>query len=217
MRIEYLNKTGSRMVILFFNGWGMDKRATAHLKIGCDLVMFSDYRTLDIDDLPALDGYETVYVVAWSMGVWAAAQTLPQMNVSPKLQIAINGTEYPIDNVFGIPEGLYRMTENSLADRGLEKFFRRILASKENMVRFKKNRPRRNLEEQIDELRAIRKASDGVTAISAWNIVYISENDVIFSVENQLNWWDGKTEIRYLSGGHYPFYDFESWEEIIKL
>lgn len=42
---------------------------------GYDLMVVYDYSTLDFDE-NQLSGYNEIKVIAWSMGVWAAAQVL---------------------------------------------------------------------------------------------------------------------------------------------
>ena len=78
--------------LLFFAGWGMDETPFMHnLPPNKDLIICYDYRSLDFDST-LLSTYDGIYVVAWSMGVWAASQVLPDSNLPLKQSIAINGT-----------------------------------------------------------------------------------------------------------------------------
>lgn len=215
MRIEWMHRKGEGRVVVFFNGWGMDVQATCHLKTDCDVVMFYDYRSLQDAQLPDLSAYDEVYVVAWSMGVWAATCVVPLLRVNPVVLVAINGTEHPVDDCFGIPVSVYALTENGLNERGREKFFLRMFNGKAELERFPVNKPCRELAEQCDELRLIRQQSAEASTSLKWDKIYISEKDIIFPVENQINWWKGKGAITMLSSGHYPFYCFETWEEIV--
>ena len=59
--------------LLFFAGWGMDETPFMHnLPPNTDLIICYDYRSNDFDST-LLSTYEGIYVVAWSMGVWAAS------------------------------------------------------------------------------------------------------------------------------------------------
>jgi biotin synthesis protein BioG len=46
MRREWITKEGSRILTLFFCGWGMDERAVQHVKGKGDLLLFYDYRDI---------------------------------------------------------------------------------------------------------------------------------------------------------------------------
>lgn len=216
MRIEWLHRKCMDLVIVFFNGWGMDGKVIAHLEKDADLLMCSDYRSLKSEDPPALSGYREVYVVAWSMGVWAAAHLLPTWKVAIKKKVALNGTERPVDDRFGIPYRTYVLTEKNMDERGREKFFSRMLAGKEEMKRFADQKPGRELSGQAEELQKIREYSSEQENCLHWDRVFISEQDVIFPPESQYAWWKERAPVSYLQGGHYPFYQFKSWREILE-
>lgn len=213
MRTEWVKQKGRGRVTLFFNGWGMDARVISHLKTEDDLVVFYDYRHLET--VPTdWSVYREVKVVAWSMGVWAAANTLPDWGIAPQTLIAFNGTECPVDNQYGIPVVSYRLTERGMNAEGREKFFARLFTEPSEREAFASRRPLRELPEQTEELSCIRKLSTEHKKCLKWNKVFISENDLIFPAHNQLTWWKDRAPVCLLSGGHYPFFRFHSWEEI---
>lgn len=215
MRIEWLNKNASSRVIIFFNGWGMDAAAIKHLGTKVNLLMVYDYRTTEQVIFPDLAEFKEIVVVAWSMGVWAASRILSRMSIQKSVNIALNGTECPVDDHYGIPLKIYHLTEQRMNERGREIFMQRMLGDASEVERFKQNRSVRPLEEVCEELSSIRKQCAGERISLKWNRIYVSTGDVIFPVENQLNWWKGRAPIYSLPGGHYPFYQFQSWEEII--
>lgn len=217
MRIEWLVKKGAGRVVVFFNGWGMDASAVSHLGTESDVVMFYDYRTLTYRELPDLREYKEVYLVAWSMGVWAASCIVPQLKIRPSLSVALNGTERPVDDLYGIPVKIYRLTEKGMDARGREKFFSRMAVTDEEKLFLKEHLPDRKLEDQCEELVMIEKQCQGYEKTFPWNKVYVSEKDVIFPVENQLKWWKGKAPVIFLPGGHYPFTAFKNWEHILGI
>lgn len=217
MRIEWVVKNNAGRVVVFFNGWGMNTDAIKHLDSESDVVVIYDYRSLECDGgLPDLSGYHQIYIVAWSMGVWAAANILSRWDICPVAKIALNGTGHPVDNDYGIPENIYLLTEKGMDEKGREKFLSRMFTDRVCMLRFVELNPTRELSELLDELRLIRVQSRESCADILWDRIYISEKDIIFSPVNQLNWWQGKADIRFLSSGHYPFYCFQSWEEILE-
>lgn len=214
MRIEWLNKRGSGRVILFFNGWGMDASVVRHLPADCDVVMFYDYRTLESEQIPVFLEYKEVYIVAWSMGVWAAAYLFPFLKVNPVVSVALNGTERPVDDKYGIPLNVYLLTEKGMNERGKEKFFSRMFVDRSDFTRFSESKPKRDIDELCDELKAIRESSADAPVSIKWDRVYIGEKDIIFPASNQQNWWQGRSSIEIINTGHYPFYSFENWNEI---
>jgi len=216
MRIEWLNRKNSSRIIVFFNGWGMDGQVVRHLKTDSDVLMFYDYRNLTVRVFPALESYRRVEVAAWSMGVWAATQVLPRMNIRPDRLVALNGTACPVDDHYGIPVRIYELTEKGMNEKGREKFMRRMLEGEEERERWGNYSPERSLPEVCEELCLIRQQSTGVKDVLKWDKVYISDKDVIFPVANQQKWWQGRCgKIEKLRGGHFPFYQFSNWEEIV--
>lgn len=216
MRTDWVQRKGEGVVLIFFNGWGMDCRAVSHLQTDADLLVCSDYRSLETEGgIPDFSTYHTVYVVAWSMGVWAAANVLPVWGVKPDRLVALNGTERPVDDSYGIPVRVYELTEKGMTEQGREKFFARMLAERNEAALFSVNKPRRILTEQIEELYLIHKLSSEHKKCIKWDKIYISEKDLIFPPENQRRWWEGKAQTVSLGGGHYPFYRFADWKEIL--
>ncbi len=214
MRREWITKEGGRCLTLFFNGWGMDERAVQHLAGTGDVLMFYDYRDITGEEAPETAGYEEVRVVAWSLGEWAASVLLSRWALPADYRVAINGTERPVDECYGIQPKVYLLTERGMDERGRNKFFARMLAGREEMVKFEVNKPRRELNEQVEELQAIREQSGLIRPEMQWNKTYVFAGDVIFPAENQRNWWNGRCEVVNLEGGHYPFYVLDNWEVI---
>ena len=148
MKRKWITKEGSRVLTLFFCGWGMDERAVQHVKGTGDLLLFYDYRDISGEEAPEVAGYECVRVVAWSMGVWAASVLLGRWNIPVAYRVAINGTERPVDEHYGIHPKIYLLTERGMTVQGRDKFFARMLSGKEEMERFEENKPCRDIDEQ---------------------------------------------------------------------
>lgn len=217
MRIEWINKSGNDRIVVFFNGWGMTPQAVSHLNQSDDLIVCYDYRNLSTKGFPSLEHYHKIVVVAWSMGVWAATRVLPELKISPSKLIALNGTEYPVNDQWGIPLKIYQLTEKGMNEQGRKKFVQRMFDTPQDRQYFEGKSTERTLEDVCEELVCIKKESTGTTNTLKWNKVYISEKDIIFPVQNQKNWWQERAEeIKILPGGHYPFYHFRGWEEIIE-
>ena len=79
----------------------MTPDSVSHLTLPdqCDLLSLYDYRTLELsDDLADLpwSSYQTVTIVAWSLGVWAAEQVLPHWSALPSVRRLIAVLVLPI-------------------------------------------------------------------------------------------------------------------------
>ncbi|MDY6057252.1 MAG: DUF452 family protein, partial [Campylobacter lanienae] len=61
----------SKKLIVLFLGYGFDKSSISHLELGdYGLLVVSDYSDLGFDKEMLID--KDIYLIAWSMGVWAA-------------------------------------------------------------------------------------------------------------------------------------------------
>lgn len=191
--------------LLFFAGWGMDETPFMHnLPPNKDLIICYDYRSLDFDST-LLSTYDGIYVVAWSMGVWAASQVLPDSNLPLKQSIAINGTPFPIDDMRGIPPAIFEGTLNNLNEATLQKFRRRMCGSGSAFQAFLEIAPQRPVEELKEELAAIgRQYSELSPSTFVWNKAIIGESDHIFPPKNQEQAWQKYcNEIQRYDGAHY--------------
>ena len=212
MRRTWLTKKEGGVLTLFFCGWGMDERSVQQVTGSGDVLVFYDYRDISEEKAPDVEDYESVRVIAWSMGVWAASVLLNRWNLSVDRRVAINGTERPVDEHYGIHPKIYKLTELGMTEQGRDKFFARMFTGQNEAEQFKDNKPRRDIGEQREELRLIREQSTREQPNMPWDRVYISKGDIIFPVENQRNWWKDRCEIVSLAGGHYPFYELNDWD-----
>lgn len=171
------------------------------------------------------------------MGVWAAYRSLslsPFSSFNFDKLIAFNGTLLPIDNYYGIPEKGYLLTEKGIKSKGMDKFVMRMFNNNNYRKLFKQHLPQRFLDEQITELVNIRETYAKMPTTNLcndinnvlWNEVYISKDDMIFPYDNQIRFWDKydksncqKNKFRRIelqTEGHYPFFSFKSWKNIIE-
>ena len=111
MKQSYIIHEHHPRLLLFFAGWGADETPfKMYRPAASDFMVCYDYRTLDFD-ASGLEEYREINLIGWSMGVWAASQTVPQLSspgtsgegIHMANSIAINGTPYPIDQHMGIP------------------------------------------------------------------------------------------------------------------
>ena len=211
MQYFWLNKNNNKKLILFFNGWAMNETPVKHLKNdGFDVLVLFDYRNLNFD-LSQFDfsKYEKKYLICWSMGVYASSLFKKELENFDK-KIAINGTTKIIDNNFGIPEKIYKITVKLLNVDSCDKFIK-------NMFDNGKLNPEititRELSELKEELISIQKIE--LKEELDFDLAIISNDDKIVPTKNQINFWQSKTQIKQINSTHCPFEKYETWMELL--
>lgn len=237
MKHEWLHHHGRNRLILFCNGWGMDANPFRPLTAaGVDVLMFSDYQgpgfehagpternnleqTFDPADL--FDRYTHVSLIAWSMGVRAGQQIFHSWAHRLQEAIAINGTLCPIDDRFGIPVEIYAATLARFNEAGRLKFYRRMCHDchdchdRNILATFLAHQPQRSIANQRLELAALLDQTDCQPAESAiYTRVVVTTRDLVMPTAGQLAFWQGH-DILSLEGSHFPFYRWNSWEEML--
>lgn len=195
MKQVFLKKNeGTSRLLLFFAGWGAEPSMFKYhgLTEGegtYDILMFYDYRSLDFDR-SLTDGYGTVMVLAWSMGVWAAGQVLSDLSLTG-IRIAVNGTPYPVHDSYGIPETIFDGTLAMLSDRTLYKFRRRMCGSQAALDELLGRPLSRPLAELREELAAIGDAVHlSAPRPFTWTGAIVGLQDMIYPAANQRNAWE---------------------------
>ena len=199
MKQSYIIHEHHPRLLLFFAGWGADETPfKMYRPAASDFMVCYDYRTLDFD-ASGLEEYREINLIGWSMGVWAASQTVPQLSspgtsgegIHMANSIAINGTPYPIDQHMGIPPAIYHGTLDGLTGASLHKFLRRMCANGAAFKAFLEIPPRRPLEELRDELTEIEKMYHTLPAATFhWQQAVTGGNDRIIPPANQLQAWE---------------------------
>ncbi len=215
MQYHWLNRNKNKKFIVFFAGWSFDYHPFKIIPArDYDVLMFYDYSELTIPfEIPQ---YEETVLISWSMGVYIAyllKTKLPDFTS----KIAVNGTPYPIDNEFGIPERTFNLTLK-YAENGLQgKFYENVFSDKELLEKYLQNPVKRTIQNRVTELQILNEL------IGAQKITYdgefydkaiVSGSDKIIPTKNQINMWGNSAKI--INSGHFPFYNYTSWDEICK-
>lgn len=203
MKYKFFQENNKNLII-FFNGWGMDELIISHLKRdGFDLLVLYDYNDLDIE-FPNLGNYDKKYIISWSMGVMISTLFYDCFGKIDKY-IAINGTPKPIDNKYGIPEKIYKLTLRGFNETSCQKFMERMFDSTPPISKFS-NRAFESQKTELANLMGIEGK------IISFDKAIVSKNDNIIPTKNQLNYWKNP---EIIESGHCPFFKYESWSEII--
>ena len=208
MQYKWLNKQNNKNLIVFFNGWGMDENIVNNLAFGeYDVLTFHDYRTFN---MPSFDFslYEKKYLVCWSMGVYVC-NILYDLFKDFNSYTAINGTQKPIDDNYGIPSAIYNLTIDNFNELTCTKFMKKISSTVDL-----KDYCARNLEELKQELISIRDLKTDKQL--SFNKAIISTKDRIFPYNNMLKFWTEKqVRITETEGAHYIFDQYNKWSDLL--
>lgn len=216
MQFHWLNKQNKENLIIFFAGWSFDETPFKFLDCGdYDVIIMYDYNKLD---LPKTDfsNYKNINLIAWSMGVFVAYLLKDKLPKFTK-KIAINGTIKPVDDEFGIPQKPFLLTLRH-AKTGLEgKFYQNIFNKNEEFEKYIKTPVKRTIENRETELRALYEKikTTEINYTHFYDKAFISTLDKIIPTKNQVNFWQENSEIEMLESGHFPYYNFKSWNEIL--
>ena len=157
------------------------------------------------------------------MGVFAAEKLkteLPQ-NISKK--IAVNGTILPVHNEYGIPHRTFDLTLK-FVESGLKgKFYQNVFNEKQEFEKYTQTPVQRTLENRAQELHSLNSyisetqcEIETLCSEKFYDLAIVSKFDKIIPPKNQMNFWQKLgCDIIELDAGHFPFYQFSSWNEII--
>jgi biotin synthesis protein BioG len=219
MQQQYIINNGSRRLLLFFAGWGMDAVPFADYRpTGCDFMVCYDYGD-DRFDAALLGAYDEVCVVGWSMGVWMAAHLLTAAGITVGRAIAINGTMHPVDGERGIAPEIFRGTLDGLSEATLMKFRRRMCGGGAGYKSFMERAPQRDLESLRTELAAIGRMyaeGDGSANAMRWDEAVVGDADAIFPTPAQQRAWsEAGVAVTEVSAPHYKEEIFRHYLEEI--
>lgn len=207
MQHQWLIKNENKNLIVFFNGWGMDAKVVEHLgSDNYDVLMFYDYRNFVIENFD-FSKYEKKILIAWSMGVYVC-NNYPLFKTFDRF-IAINGTQKPIDDNYGIPRMVYNLTVDNFNELSCSKFMKKITSNIDL-----KNYCSRSIQELKNELVAIRDLQ--IVEYLNFDKALVSLKDRIIPAKNQINYWNSvNVLIEEFDGAHYIFDAFKNWDELI--
>lgn len=222
----------TKRLVVYCAGWGTDAAAIEHMSLppGVDVLVCWDYRDLTWDF--ASQDYQECHLVAWSMGVWAAEQTLSHWPWQSAC--AINGTPYPKHAQWGIDPQVFMATLAGLDEVGRHKFERRMCKSAIQLAHYQAlvARPLEEIRQELIQINqsietttqnveteaySIDAAAYGKPKI-AWTRVIIGAQDRIIPSAHQLAYWQlQETQIELIPEAHYIWDSFYAWEQLCPL
>lgn len=208
MKLDWLrHRAGATEAIVIFTGWAIGPQVWTHLETEADLLLVSDYRTLDLN-LPDLGRYRCRSLVAWSFGVasyalWQATRPDPFQR-----KVAICGSTAPVNRLTGIAPQIMQMTIDGLSEASFQHFLTRCFGS---------GQPRHPIDvaARRTELEAIR-ARDYTAPTQHWDRVWIGAEDRIFPLASMNRAWaDAGDAPRVIDAPHAPFGRWARFAELL--
>ena len=216
MKSCWLKQENKSSCILFLAGWSMDPAPFRSIPaIDHDLLMVYDYREIEPASIIKLtEKYDSLHLVAWSMGVWIAGKFLSKYKDFFASSIAINGTLTPIDDQLGIPVKAFDTMINDFSPAVLDGFYRDMFDQQDQAQQFFSNRPNRSPESILSELQTLRHLySEHGPGEDIFDRKIVGSRDKIFPARSQLRSWS-KEKCERIQAAHFPFYDWSSWDLI---
>ncbi len=208
MKQVWLQQNRNDRVLCFFHGWSMDETTLAHLSLPADwdILLCFDYR--DCNWNTALDSYRERHLVAWSLGVWAAAYCAP---ANWDRAIAVNGTLQPVSSEYGLDPEVFDGTAANWTDAAARRSFYRRVGGR--------GLPLRSPEEQQAELLALRQAIASQPVNNIYQTALVAGRDRIFPAARQHAAWALHPEVvvRDLEGAHDLWSGLTTWSEVANL
>lgn len=216
MQYSWVKKSEADSLIIFYSGWGMTEGSVALDAGKNDLLVFFDYRDVHMPEhlRDVIKSYKTIFVVAWSLGIVPAVLNKHLFKVAKF--VAVNGSIFPSDDRYGIPEAIYQGTHDNLDKKNLDRFYKRMFEDTSQHERFKQMHAEVEIGHLKEELLVIKDLSKTIS-IEDKNIfdrVILSTKDKIFPLINLQELWSSHA---LLENSHYPFFDFKDWSEILNV
>ncbi len=208
-------------LVVLFGGWGTDENVFTPLcNDDFDFIFFYNYSADEALLLPEMKTYNSIILIGWSLGVWAAEYLLPRTGIIPDVTIAVNGTPVPADDRYGIPLNVFEGTLNNITEENIEKFYLRMFGDKKTYLRNIERIPHRTLKSLHDELRWLyNRIMEQKEPGFRWDYAVISEKDRVFPAKNLKDYWEKETGTRHiiLPLPHYFFHEWNSYSDFIQF
>ncbi len=223
MQFHHINHDKTRLLI-FFGGFYTDYNCFEEFDTKTsDILFINDYSNLDFEELRYFDfsPYSEINLIAYSYGVWAAneaykACALPEINKS----IAISGTYYPVHEKFGINPKVFNIMLNALSVDTMARFRENMLSGGAGGEIKQAERTLDNLRDELINIKKYSVMSADDADEFEFETYIMTKNDKIFpfrAQENFVNSRDWKnTHSVILNTGHFPFFEFENFDNILE-
>ena len=215
MKLFHINHNSLRLLI-FFCGFYTDPDCFIEFDNNkSDILFVYDYSNLDFEELSYFDfkPYIEINLIGYSYGVFAsniACRYFPLINKST----AIAGTYYPIDDNFGIKPKIYDLMLNSF-NLDVVKNFKMKMEANSNGIIKDSGREIKNLKKELISIKNY-VLNNKPERNFEYEKVIITKKDKIMPYLSQKNFWTGHKNIVEVDLGHFPFFNYNDFDEILE-
>ncbi len=216
MKTFHINHDSTRLLI-FFCGFYTDADCFIEFdNNSSDILFVYDYSDFDVSELNYFDftPYVEINLIAYSYGVFAANVAYDFLPVLNK-KIAISGTIFPIDDNFGIPLKIYDIMLNSFSLDVIKNFKAKMQKNSNGEIKDSK----RSLESLKNELISIKNyvLNNKIEENLEFDTVILTKKDRIIPYSAQSAFYSDHHNKIELEVGHFPFFEFSNFDEILEL
>lgn len=193
-------------LILFFNGWGMDKNVVEKMKIPKNF-------DLEVVNFPykfekeRLNSYENIFFIGWSFGCYYLTKFIVENSIKSKNIIALNGNSQVIGEN-GISEKMFNFTLKTLTEESLIKFYQNMGIDEDF------SKPKKDFNEIKNELIFLKE--NYIPMENIFTKVILGKDDKIIPFMKLKKYYEEKNiSVIEKDYSHYPFDFFKSWTDII--
>jgi len=212
---KFFVDNNSSQILVILAGFALDEKPFRVMETeDSDYLYLYDYSDLAFEF--DFSKYKKKSVLAFSYGVFILGLLAEKFSDFDK-KVCVNGTFNPIDKDFGINPKIFDLTLSNLSEANLFKFYSKMFDNSLDYEYFLENLPNRNIENLKDELFNIKNLAqkDNNIVFCPYKI-YISKGDKIFPQKSQNNFWKNMLKFE-IEAGHFLFYKFKNFSEILDL
>ncbi len=221
MKTYIRRREKNKDLIVFYGGWGTDENVFTPLcSDDFDFILFYNYSADEALVLPETKTYDSVTLIGWSLGVWAAEYLSPRTGIVHDTAIAVNGTPIPADDNYGIPLHIFEGTLNNITEENMEKFYLRMFGDKKTYLRNKDRIPHRPVKSLHDELRWLyNRIMEQKEPGFKWDYAVTSETDRVFPSKNTGSYWQKAEGTKHIVVPlpHYFFHEWNCFPDFVRF
>ena len=211
MKQFFINKNSNELIV-FFTGWGCDEHEFAHLITDRNVLIFYDYTNLDYNF--DFSKYTKIDMLSFSAGVFVGSVFQHKFKFNKK--IAVAGNPYLFDKQVGLSKNMQDFLYN-LTEEQCDSFTRNYLVKTEE--EYNNFHPsKRTLESCRIEFDALKKIyeEEFINIIDSYDIAFIGEEDPIFNIEKQQEYYKERCRI-IPNARHNLFFRIKNYNDIFDL